>query len=1602
MAGRTYVAGEAAVKLTPNSGGFHQTARRELAADKLSTGVSLVADAKGFRTDAREKLARGPRLTHKVQLVADTTGFRQAAQAKLDTARLTVKVQPKFDSATPELQKLKTHLESIKLTIKVKVEIDDNGYRQKLALLTRDTTQRVRVDIDRRDIDGLREALNGVGSTVNNTTNNITNMGRSGARALRPLLYGFLALAAVSLIPLVGQLTQALGVIALIPAMATSALASIAALAIGFSGIGKAFTAKAPKVTDTAGQQNRQAAALRGMAAAERGLANAQRQGLAAQKRLNDERKMAVRRLRDMNDELDSAVLNEEDARIAIIDAQNDLNQAYMDGDALGIRKGQNAVRQAEEGLDQIMKKNQDLRADVEAANKAGVEGDEQVIAAKEGILDANDAILSAQESMLAAQESLNESTKSGVDAVNELEEALANLSPSARLFVETVRGLSDEWKELRLQVQESLFSGLSGEVQSLADMYLPSLKEQLSGIATEINGGLKYALDSLMSDGARENIDKIMEMTRISIGPLIKGFTDLAAGIGNIATVGSEFLPGIADSFANSMARFKEWSGSEEGQNEIRNYIAESIRTFDKVWEFVKEFSRVMKGLFQTSDEAGETMLESLTSTMREFADWMNTAEGQARMGTFWEDVRKTITDIFNMIGAAIKLADKIASILGINDDKRTTENGEITATNKGGDRTKYGPGYQNEDDQDVDADGNRVYGRWGIFPGFKNPFQGNPMESGDESKLNLNSGGSIADKLDNWIRGNGWKTDGEVDGPPKVGVGQGGRGARDYGALAGQIEGQLKGPQDLSSWDRFKEKISGIKDTVLGENGLSGWLGTLGGVFSGLGDTIGGVGDSIGEKITDVKEWIGDLRTNAGEWLGNIGDFFGGLGSRVGTVLTDIIDSKFPWLNTALETMRGWWDSVTSGIGSTWATLKEKAAEPINWIIENIINGALKSAWNAVAKVIPGLKEWDGVDTIATATPSTSGGQRNSRSPGVPEFRTGGVAGVMPGYTPGRDPFTIGVSGGEAIMRPEFTRAVGPEWVDDMNVAARRGGMAAVQDRMANYAFGGVVDSSLWAAVSSAFPNATLNSAYRPGHSGYHGRGGAIDIGGPMQSVADWIFQKFPSSAQLIWGPGPLIAAGNTDQGYAQNYFRDDLAGHFDHVHWASDVPVTSDGQMVSDERGGLLSTISGAISSAANSARSLAASGLNKALSGIENSIPDFGGSMIGSIPKDFFGAMKTSMLSAISGSSGGGAGPDAPWLPSAGAEQWRQMMIDAYKNQGYDPSPAKIDAWVRQIDTESSGNPNIAQQITDVNGTGEAAGVGLGQMIPTTWQAYRDPALPDNRRDPWAMTNAMVRYGEQKYGDQLLNMIGQGHGYDQGGLANAMGLLPKLTVEPERVLSPAQTVAFEKLIPLLEFVLPNLKPQAHKDPIPVTIADTGTLNGQPLQGATVGPNGEYIPSPTGAGTRGLYSVGPQATGYEKPVAFSTTPAGKTAMSLAGTFGFGKQAAYLQSKEEPLMQLSGGIAGAMAAAAGGPQAFAAHAAQTSAAAMANIGKNFAEYAPEAAGGIAESALSAIAGPLIGTVNTGMSKNEVTTAIGDATNRAMRRTKFGRNRTR
>ncbi|MEU3826445.1 phage tail tape measure protein [Streptomyces sp. NPDC029080] len=172
-------------------------------------------------------------------------------------------------------------------------------------------------------------------------------------------------------------------------------------------------------------------------------------------------------------------------------------------------------------------------------------------------------------------------------------------------------------------------------------------------------------------------------------------------------------------------------------------------------------------------------------------------------------------------------------------------------------------------------------------------------------------------------------------------------------------------------------------------------------------------------------------------GAWNGEVAGLrnaYGNLKSWVfmpiGTFFTRTIPG---WADTLRSRMVGAFDAARAGIKAAWDKIKSIARAPVQYVVDVVYNRGIRSVWNAVAGAFGAPK----LDAY--------------------HFATGGV---LPGYTPGRDVHLAALSGGEAIMRPEWTRAVGPGYVHSMNAAARHGGVRGVQQALGlpGFASGGI----------------------------------------------------------------------------------------------------------------------------------------------------------------------------------------------------------------------------------------------------------------------------------------------------------------------------------------------------------------------------------------------------------------------------------------------------------------------------------------------------------------------------------------------------------------
>ncbi|ANC31427.1 phage tail tape measure protein [Isoptericola dokdonensis] len=308
------------------------------------------------------------------------------------------------------------------------------------------------------------------------------------------------------------------------------------------------------------------------------------------------------------------------------------------------------------------------------------------------------------------------------------------------------------------------------------------------------------------------------------------------------------------------------------------------------------------------------------------------------------------------------------------------------------------------------------------------------------------------------------------------------------------------------IANWDTIKAAVKTGWDWLVEKvfRPIGNWLGDVGDWFGDMGVVIGIAWDGvqsglksgwdwINEKVfSPVKQgasWVGDRFEDAGEAIGDawdgmtgaledgwlwlnehvfapvkqgatwVGDRFEDAGGAIGDAwdgMTDALRTGWLWLNEHVfaPVKKGAglvgdaFDAVPGVVNKAWSKIKEYAAKPVNFVIETVYMDGVRATWNKVADAV-------GLDLKLPAMSPV-------------RFATGGV---LPGYTPGRDVHSfvsptggrLELSGGEAIMRPEWTRAVGgPAAIARMNADARSG----------RFADGGVWGwaGDAWNAVSGA----------------------------------------------------------------------------------------------------------------------------------------------------------------------------------------------------------------------------------------------------------------------------------------------------------------------------------------------------------------------------------------------------------------------------------------------------------------------------------------------------------------------------------------------------
>ena len=159
--------------------------------------------------------------------------------------------------------------------------------------------------------------------------------------------------------------------------------------------------------------------------------------------------------------------------------------------------------------------------------------------------------------------------------------------------------------------------------------------------------------------------------------------------------------------------------------------------------------------------------------------------------------------------------------------------------------------------------------------------------------------------------------------------------------------------------------------------------------------------------------------------------------------------------------------------------------------------------------------------------------------------------------------------------------------------------------------------------------------------------------------------------------------------------------------------------------------------------------------------------------------------------------------------AGVERWRPYIIRAFKELGVEPAEWKVAKLLRQIQTESGGDPTKWQQIHDVNSGGNEAR-GLLQFAGSTWRADALPGHTDWRNgynEILAAIHVLEQGGEGGWGN-----VGNGHGWANGGVISTHGFYEVAEQNKPEMIIPLTASKRGRAYQLLSEVMAQFK---HED-------------------------------------------------------------------------------------------------------------------------------------------------------------------------------------------
>jgi hypothetical protein len=231
---------------------------------------------------------------------------------------------------------------------------------------------------------------------------------------------------------------------------------------------------------------------------------------------------------------------------------------------------------------------------------------------------------------------------------VKKYTEALAKLAPAAQQTVKAIVALKPELHALRMDVQDSFFTGFAGDLKKVGGTYLPLMHTEMTRVAAGLNAGIREYTKWLKVPDTFKSITASLNNTTIAIQLGSHALLPFVSGLNDMVEVGSRFLPGMGAGLANLGDRFSAFMAAAAGTGKLESWIRGGLDALKLLGGLLKDVWGVLHPIIAALNATGGGGLGFLGTLLHQLAEFFSSAKGMATLTALFT----VLDEVFSVFG--------------------------------------------------------------------------------------------------------------------------------------------------------------------------------------------------------------------------------------------------------------------------------------------------------------------------------------------------------------------------------------------------------------------------------------------------------------------------------------------------------------------------------------------------------------------------------------------------------------------------------------------------------------------------------------------------------------------------------------------------------------------------------------------------------------------------------------------------------------------------------------------------------------------------------------------------------------------------------------